>query len=54
MGARSLGVEPDRIAVVGDDVETDVAGAVAAGMTGILVRTGKHTEARLRESGARP
>jgi len=54
MGARSLGVEPERIVVVGDDVETDVAGAMDAGMTGILVRTGKHTEERLEASGVRP
>jgi phospholysine phosphohistidine inorganic pyrophosphate phosphatase len=40
--ARELGVSPDRIAVVGDDLESDVAGARAGGMIGIAVRTGKH------------
>ncbi len=54
VGARSLGVEPERIVVVGDDAETDVAGAMDAGMTGVLVRTGKHTEERLEASGVRP
>ncbi|MEJ2435944.1 MAG: TIGR01458 family HAD-type hydrolase [Pseudolabrys sp.] len=33
---------PNEVVVVGDDVEADVVGAVAAGMQGILVRTGKY------------
>jgi phospholysine phosphohistidine inorganic pyrophosphate phosphatase len=40
--ARELGVPPGRIAVVGDDLESDVAGARAAGMIGVAVRTGKY------------
>ncbi len=32
----------DQAVMVGDDVEADVAGAQAAGITGILVRTGKY------------
>jgi HAD superfamily hydrolase (TIGR01458 family) len=40
--ARELGLPHDRIAVVGDDLESDVAGARAAGMIGIAVRTGKY------------
>ncbi len=40
--ARDLGLPHDRIAVVGDDLESDVAGARAAGMIGIAVRTGKY------------
>jgi HAD superfamily hydrolase (TIGR01458 family) len=38
---RSLGVTADRAAMVGDDVVNDVLGAQAAGITGVLVRTGK-------------
>lgn len=38
----SLGLEAGHVAMIGDDVEADVAGAQAAGMTGILVRTGKY------------
>jgi FMN phosphatase YigB (HAD superfamily) len=37
-----LGVPADRAAMVGDDVVNDVEGARAAGLTGILVRTGKY------------
>jgi len=40
--AHQLGAPPDRIAVVGDDLESDVAGARAAGMIGVAVRTGKY------------
>ena len=43
-GAVSLGLAPGRVAMVGDDVETDVLAAQAAGMTGVLVRTGKFRE----------
>jgi ribonucleotide monophosphatase NagD (HAD superfamily) len=37
-----LGVPADRAAMVGDDVVNDVEGARAAGLTAILVRTGKY------------
>lgn len=40
--ARELGIPPERIAVVGDDLESDVAGARLSGMIGIAVRTGKY------------
>jgi len=40
--AHQLGAPPERIAVVGDDLESDVAGARAAGMIGVAVRTGKY------------
>jgi HAD superfamily hydrolase (TIGR01458 family) len=40
--ARELDVPPERIAVVGDDLESDVAGARASGMIGVAVRTGKY------------
>ena len=49
-----LGVEPDRAAIVGDDVETDVEGAMRAGLGGILVRTGKYREEFVRSSGVEP
>jgi HAD superfamily hydrolase (TIGR01458 family) len=36
-----LGLAPEEVAMVGDDAEADVAGARAAGLKGIQVRTGK-------------
>jgi phospholysine phosphohistidine inorganic pyrophosphate phosphatase len=49
-----LGVSADRAAMVGDDVEADVGGAMDAGLAGILVRTGKYREDLVRESGIDP
>jgi HAD superfamily hydrolase (TIGR01458 family) len=46
--------EPHVAAMVGDDIESDVGGAQAAGLAGILVRTGKYREAALAASGIRP
>lgn len=40
----SLGVGADRAVMVGDDVVNDVVGAQAAGLAGVLVRTGKFRE----------
>ena len=37
----SLGAEAGQAVMIGDDVETDIGGAISCGMTGILVRTGK-------------
>jgi HAD superfamily hydrolase (TIGR01458 family) len=42
-----LGVTADRAAMVGDDIVNDVEGARAAGLTGILVRTGKFRDGDL-------
>jgi phospholysine phosphohistidine inorganic pyrophosphate phosphatase len=52
---QSLEVEPaDAVAMVGDDLWSDVEGAQRAGLQGWLVRTGKYREAALRESGILP
>jgi HAD superfamily hydrolase (TIGR01458 family) len=39
--ARMLGVETTRMSIVGDDLDADIAGGRAAGLTTWLVRTGK-------------
>jgi HAD superfamily hydrolase (TIGR01458 family) len=49
-----VGAERERAAIVGDDVETDVGGAMNAGLAGILVRTGKYREGFVRQSGIEP
>jgi HAD superfamily hydrolase (TIGR01458 family) len=49
-----LGLSADRAAMVGDDVEADVGGAMDAGLAGILVRTGKFREDLVRQSGIEP
>ena len=37
-----LGCQPSQVLMVGDDVQSDVAGAMAAGLQGCLVKTGKY------------
>jgi HAD superfamily hydrolase (TIGR01458 family) len=49
-----LGAASEDAAMVGDDVESDVAGAMNEGLAGILVRTGKYREDFVRESGVQP
>jgi HAD superfamily hydrolase (TIGR01458 family) len=39
-----LGARPEQAAMVGDDVESDIGGAIRAGLRGVLVRTGKFRE----------
>lgn len=41
-GAAELGLPPHEVLMVGDDVEADVQGALAAGLQAALVRTGKY------------
>jgi HAD superfamily hydrolase (TIGR01458 family) len=40
-----LGLDADDVVMVGDDIRSDVEGAQRAGLTGVLVRTGKFTPA---------
>ena len=40
-GVHALGVDPDHVLMVGDDIVNDVLGAQASGLHGCLVRTGK-------------
>jgi HAD superfamily hydrolase (TIGR01458 family) len=54
LALRELGVPAERAAMVGDDVEADVGGAIDAGLAGILVQTGKYREELVRESGIEP
>ena len=49
-----LGVEPADAVMVGDDVESDIGGALRAGLAAILVRTGKYRPERVKASGVEP
>ncbi|GFR49632.1 hypothetical protein Agub_g11705 [Astrephomene gubernaculifera] len=44
LSAHSLGLQPEEVVMIGDDVRGDVGGAQAAGLRGLLVRTGKFRE----------
>jgi len=49
-----MGLQPDRVAMVGDDIEADVGGAQRAGLAGILVKTGKYRAHLVSTSSVRP
>ena len=51
---RGLGAAPDDALMVGDDVESDIGGALRAGLAGVLVRTGKYREEAVAASGIEP
>jgi HAD superfamily hydrolase (TIGR01458 family) len=54
MAVESTGLRPEQLAVVGDDVDSDIGGAHDAALRGILVRTGKFRQDRLDRSGTVP
>jgi ribonucleotide monophosphatase NagD (HAD superfamily) len=54
LALRDMDLQTDQVAMVGDDIVTDVGGAQAAGIPGILVRTGKFRERDLIQSAITP
>ena len=53
-GLADLAVAPDDAVMVGDDVDNDVLGAQAVGITGVLVRTGKFRPAAVDAADGTP
>ncbi len=49
-----LGAEAATAAMIGDDIEADVGGAIDAGLDGVLVRTGKFRDDTLAMSSVEP
>lgn len=49
-----LGLPADQLAVVGDDIESDIGGGQACGLTGVLVHTGKWRADLAARSQVRP
>ncbi|MDQ8044766.1 MAG: TIGR01458 family HAD-type hydrolase [Solirubrobacteraceae bacterium] len=49
-----LGLTADKVAMIGDDLEADVGGALDAGLAGILVQTGKFRADELDDSPIDP
>lgn len=50
LATNSLGLNPDELLIVGDDIENDIGGGQASGLYGVLVKTGKYRDATLRDS----
>src|SRR5205823_5994942 len=53
-GLDILGLEPGEVAMVGDDLDSDVLAAQALGMAGVLVRTGKFRPEQLNAAEGQP
>jgi HAD superfamily hydrolase (TIGR01458 family) len=53
-GLAELGLDADRVAMVGDDVDNDVLAAQRCGLVGVLVRTGKFRPEALAGASGRP
>jgi HAD superfamily hydrolase (TIGR01458 family) len=51
---QDMAVPWESTVVIGDDLEADVAGAMASGAAGVCVRTGKSRAAQLEKSGIVP
>lgn len=51
---RDVGCSSEEVAIVGDDVTTDIAGAKAIGALSVLVRTGKYSDEALERSSVKP
>ncbi|MCD8546900.1 MAG: TIGR01458 family HAD-type hydrolase [Aeromonadaceae bacterium] len=49
-----LGLPATAVAMVGDDIFSDIAGAQQSGLTGILVQTGKYRRQTVASSGIQP
>ena len=47
-------LKPEQALMIGDDIDSDVGGAQAAGLSGVLVRTGKYRQAYVENSEIKP
>ncbi|OPY39023.1 MAG: putative HAD-hydrolase [Methanoregula sp. PtaU1.Bin051] len=54
MALRDMGLPADQVAMIGDDIITDIAGARKAGMRAVLVRTGKYSKSALDGAAIKP
>lgn len=50
----SLQLPPDKVAVIGDDIEVDIGGGQSIGLQGILVKTGKYREELVQQASVKP
>jgi HAD superfamily hydrolase (TIGR01458 family) len=54
LATAALGLQPEQVLVIGDDIENDVGGGQAAGLLAALVKTGKYREELARRSEITP
>jgi HAD superfamily hydrolase (TIGR01458 family) len=49
-----LGLPPENVVMIGDDIESDIKGAQRMGIRGVLVKTGKYLPANLERKDVKP
>ena len=54
LALNDLGLPAERVAMVGDDIESDIGGAQAVGLKGVLVKTGKYRPELVKASSVKP
>lgn len=54
LAAEGLRCAPENVVMIGDDAEADVGGAMAAGLMGVLVQTGKYRPGQEADLPERP
>lgn len=54
LSLQELGLPANEVAMIGDDIDMDVGGAIQAGLKGILVKTGKYRPALAAASSIKP
>jgi HAD superfamily hydrolase (TIGR01458 family) len=54
LALRDMGLRADQVAMIGDDILTDIGGARIMGMQGILVRTGKYRKDAVETAVLKP
>ena len=54
LALESMNLSPQEAVMIGDDVVTDVGGAISAGLSGVLVRTGKFRQNALAAANPPP
>ncbi|MDD1673814.1 MAG: TIGR01458 family HAD-type hydrolase [Methanomicrobiales archaeon] len=53
-GVRELGLDCRQVAMIGDDITSDIGGAQGCGIHGILVKTGKYRKEEVQRSTIQP
>lgn len=54
LALEDLGLPADQVVMVGDDIEDDISGAQAAGIRGVLIKSGKYRETLVQKSAITP
>jgi HAD superfamily hydrolase (TIGR01458 family) len=49
-----MGLKPDEVAIIGDDIDADIGGGLQVGLKGILVKTGKYRQNYTDASTVKP